>query len=135
MAARLAKRLGLALAIAGVEVLIRVNAQIQQHFRQVKKWTKRCLVNKQQHDCLTQSDYRLAEDIEEFRCPISHEVMRRPVRTPHGHCFDAKAIKKWLRQNCTCPITRQVLSASQLIPCTSLAQQITQHILQKKAAV
>ncbi|KAI4365765.1 hypothetical protein MLD38_021723 [Melastoma candidum] len=54
---------------------------------------------------------------EEFRCPISKEVMRDPVIVSTGQTYDRFSIQKWLKAgNRTCPLTRQVLSNMVLTP-------------------
>ena len=32
-----------------------------------------------------------------FKCPISHDVMKDPVRTVDGHVFEREAITEWFR--------------------------------------
>ncbi|KAI4319292.1 hypothetical protein MLD38_032912 [Melastoma candidum] len=54
---------------------------------------------------------------EEFRCPISKEVMRDPVIVSTGQTYDRPSIQKWLKAgNRTCPLTQQVLSHKILTP-------------------
>ena len=40
-----------------------------------------------------------------FLCPITHEIMRCPLRDPEGHNYEASAIVKWLIQSKTSPLT------------------------------
>ncbi|KAA8550565.1 hypothetical protein F0562_002249 [Nyssa sinensis] len=48
---------------------------------------------------------------EEFRCPLSKELMRDPVIVATGQTYDRPFIQKWLKEgNRTCPRTQQVLS-------------------------
>uniref|UniRef100_A0A5B6YH20 RING-type E3 ubiquitin transferase n=1 Tax=Davidia involucrata TaxID=16924 RepID=A0A5B6YH20_DAVIN len=48
---------------------------------------------------------------EEFRCPLSKELMRDPVIVATGQTYDRPFIQKWLQEgNRTCPRTQQVLS-------------------------
>ncbi|KAK7255866.1 hypothetical protein RIF29_29291 [Crotalaria pallida] len=54
---------------------------------------------------------------DEFRCPISLELMKDPVIICTGQTYERACIKKWLEAgHGTCPKTRQVLSSSFLIP-------------------
>lgn len=54
---------------------------------------------------------------EEFRCPISKDVMRDPVVLSTGQTYDRPFIQKWLKEgNRTCPQTQQVLSHVVLTP-------------------
>ncbi|KAF8006792.1 hypothetical protein BT93_K0952 [Corymbia citriodora subsp. variegata] len=54
---------------------------------------------------------------EEYRCPISKELMRDPVIVATGQTYDRPSIQKWLKAgNRTCPQTQQVLSHTILTP-------------------
>ncbi|KAJ8748228.1 hypothetical protein K2173_000636 [Erythroxylum novogranatense] len=54
---------------------------------------------------------------EEFKCPLSKELMRDPVILSTGQTYDRPFIQKWLKAgNRTCPLTQQVLSHTLLIP-------------------
>ena len=58
------------------------------------------------------------------RCPITHQLMRDPVRTcewnasrPDCHVYERKAIEKWLRNKRTSPWTNLPLENITLEPC------------------
>ncbi|KAL3616313.1 hypothetical protein CASFOL_039703 [Castilleja foliolosa] len=54
---------------------------------------------------------------EEFKCPLSKELMRDPVIIASGQTFDRPFIQKWLKSgNRTCPKTQQVLTHTILTP-------------------
>ncbi|KAL5540582.1 hypothetical protein UlMin_043531 [Ulmus minor] len=54
---------------------------------------------------------------EEFKCPISRELMRDPVILATGQTYDRAFIERWLNEgNRTCPQTQQVLPHTNLIP-------------------
>ncbi|KAJ4956255.1 hypothetical protein NE237_013038 [Protea cynaroides] len=54
---------------------------------------------------------------EQFRCPLSKELMRDPVILATGQTYDRPFIQKWLKEgNRTCPVTQQVLSHTLLTP-------------------
>ncbi|EPS72799.1 hypothetical protein M569_01957 [Genlisea aurea] len=54
---------------------------------------------------------------EEFKCPLSKELMKDPVIIASGQTFDRPFINKWLKSgNRTCPQTLQVLSHTVLTP-------------------
>uniref|UniRef100_A0A1J3J2T1 RING-type E3 ubiquitin transferase n=1 Tax=Noccaea caerulescens TaxID=107243 RepID=A0A1J3J2T1_NOCCA len=54
---------------------------------------------------------------EEFRCPLSNELMRDPVVLSSGQTYDKLFIQKWLSSgNRTCPKTQQVLPHAALTP-------------------
>ena len=61
----------------------------------------------------------------EYICPISLEVMKHPVMDRNGNTFEKSAILEWLnRGNTHCPLTRQPLKPSALIPNYSLKLSI-----------
>ncbi|KAK7338834.1 hypothetical protein VNO77_19467 [Canavalia gladiata] len=54
---------------------------------------------------------------DEFRCPISLELMKDPVIICTGQTYERSCIKKWLKAgHGTCPKTQQILSSTVLIP-------------------
>ncbi|KAG2672622.1 hypothetical protein I3760_13G050800 [Carya illinoinensis] len=54
---------------------------------------------------------------EEFRCPLSKELMRDPVIVATGQTYERAFIQKWLKTgNRTCPVTQHVLSHTILTP-------------------
>lgn len=64
---------------------------------------------------------------EDFRCPISLDLMIDPVTVSTGHTYDRSSIEKWLKSgNTTCPKTGEKLFNSDLIPNTSLRKLIHQ---------
>ncbi|KAM7269482.1 hypothetical protein ACFE04_024979 [Oxalis oulophora] len=66
-------------------------------------------------------------DLDDFRCPISYEIMKDPVALCTGHTYDRSSILKWFRSgNYTCPITGEKLASTELVPNLTL-----QHIIQQ----
>ncbi|CAL1412157.1 unnamed protein product [Linum trigynum] len=64
---------------------------------------------------------------EEFKCPLSKELMRDPVILCTGQTYDRPFINKWLEAgNRTCPLTQQVLSHTDLTP-NHLIREIISH--------
>lgn len=61
-----------------------------------------------------------------FLCPISLEIMKDPVTLLTGITYDRVSIEKWLfsGKNNTCPVTKQVLSDSELTPNHTLRRLI-----------
>ncbi|KAK7293192.1 hypothetical protein RJT34_16055 [Clitoria ternatea] len=54
---------------------------------------------------------------DEFKCPLSKELMRDPVILASGQTYDRPFIQNWLNAgNRTCPLTHQVLSHTILTP-------------------
>ncbi|KAL2239244.1 U-box domain-containing protein 9 [Sesamum indicum] len=64
---------------------------------------------------------------EEFKCPLSKELMRDPVIIATGQTYDKPFIQKWLKAgNRTCPLTQQVLSHTILTPNHLIREMIMQ---------
>ncbi|KAK7347006.1 hypothetical protein VNO80_21530 [Phaseolus coccineus] len=64
---------------------------------------------------------------EDFRCPISLELMTDPVTVSTGQTYDRASIQKWLKAgNFTCPKTGEKLANTELVPNTSLKRLIQQ---------
>ena len=63
-------------------------------------------------------------DNSEFFCPITCAVMEDPVIDPDGNSYERKAIEEWLTRYAASPITRNALSADQLIPNRALRASI-----------
>jgi hypothetical protein len=51
-----------------------------------------------------------------LRCPITGDIMYNPVIASDGNTYERKAIKRWLKDHSTSPITRQPISKTGLIP-------------------
>lgn len=68
------------------------------------------------------------DDIEiphEFICPLTMEIFTDPLMNKRGINFERKAIVEWLnRGNDTCPLTREKLSYSSLIPNAKLRLRV-----------
>ncbi|CAH8345622.1 unnamed protein product [Eruca vesicaria subsp. sativa] len=73
----------------------------------------------------------------DFRCPISLEIMSDPVIIQSGHTFDRASIQKWIDSgNRTCPITKLPLSENpSLIPNHALRSLISNfaHVSPKES--
>ncbi|KAH6797455.1 hypothetical protein C2S52_022009 [Perilla frutescens var. hirtella] len=64
---------------------------------------------------------------EDFRCPISLELMTDPVTVSTGQTYDRVSIQKWLKSgNFVCPKTGEKLRSTELVPNTSLKKLIQQ---------
>ncbi len=55
-------------------------------------------------------------------CPITQDIMKEPVIDREGNTYEKSAILEWLKTNNNSPITRNVISASELIPNRALIQ-------------
>ncbi|RVW60576.1 U-box domain-containing protein 9 [Vitis vinifera] len=64
---------------------------------------------------------------QEFRCPISKQLMRDPVVVATGQTYDRPFIQKWLKDgHRTCPRTQQVLSHTILTPNNLVREMISE---------
>lgn len=82
-----------------------------------------------------QSEARISTEIisitclnpDDFRCPISLELMTDPVTISTGQTYDRASIHKWLKAgNKTCPKTGENLTNTELVPNTTLKKLIQQ---------
>ncbi|CAO2819093.1 unnamed protein product [Amaranthus hypochondriacus] len=64
---------------------------------------------------------------EDFRCPISLELMLDPVTISTGQTYDRASIQKWLKSgNLICPKTGEKLENTELVPNSALKKLIHQ---------
>ncbi|KAI5683473.1 hypothetical protein M9H77_04701 [Catharanthus roseus] len=64
---------------------------------------------------------------EDFRCPISLELMTDPVTVSTGQTYDRTSIQKWLKSgNLICPKTGEKLKSTELVPNSTLRRLIHQ---------
>ncbi|KAK7389048.1 hypothetical protein VNO78_23880 [Psophocarpus tetragonolobus] len=64
---------------------------------------------------------------QDFRCPISLDLMTDPVTVSTGQTYDRASIQKWLKAgNSTCPKTGEKLTNTDLVPNTTL-KRLIQH--------
>ena len=61
---------------------------------------------------------------DDYKCPITHEIMRDPVSTINGFTYERTAIKKWILIKETEPLTNLPLSSTILLPNTRLKEEI-----------
>jgi len=55
-------------------------------------------------------------------CPITQEVMKEPVIDREGNTYEKSAILEWLKSTNTSPVTRNIISAFELVPNRALIQ-------------
>ncbi|KAL7110298.1 hypothetical protein ACP275_05G016000 [Erythranthe tilingii] len=75
------------------------------------------------------SDQTIATSLksDDFRCPITLEIMADPVTISTGHTYDRSSISKWFGSgNRTCPITGEKLVCVDLVPNLALKRLIKQ---------
>ena len=66
----------------------------------------------------------------EFLCELNHHVMRKPVKTPEGHVFEAESIEAWLKQHNVCPVSGNPLFFEDLHVHTALKKRIQDYHIQ-----
>ncbi|TMW92560.1 hypothetical protein EJD97_012864 [Solanum chilense] len=67
-------------------------------------------------------------NLDDFRCPITLEIMSDPVTVASGHTYDRSSILKWFRAgNSTCPKTGERLTSVDLVPNLALKVLIKQY--------
>jgi hypothetical protein len=68
----------------------------------------------------------VGEDVPDFRCPITGEIMREPVMIDDGNSYERKAIEEWFceqerkrnpasAQRFTSPLTREVVTRKHVV--------------------
>ncbi len=66
------------------------------------------------------------DEPDDFRCPITHEIMTDPVVATDGHTYERNAIQDWFRAHNTSPYTGAVLDDRRLVPNISLRRFINE---------
>ena len=74
-------------------------------------------------------DPKTAEEEERFTCPLTYQVMDRPVRTIYGHVFERGALEEWLSTRSTCPLTRHPLTSTDFKDDDELRKEIDKRVL------
>ena len=65
---------------------------------------------------------------DDFRCPISLELMTDPVTIETGHTYDRSSILRWFRSgNQLCPKTGKRLSSIELVPNLAIRRLVHQY--------
>lgn len=72
-------------------------------------------------------DLNQLNDLNDFKCPITRELMKEPVVTHDGHTYERAAIEQWLASHNTSPLTGQPLEHKNLVPNRALKKIITQY--------
>ncbi|KAJ6710989.1 U BOX DOMAIN-CONTAINING [Salix koriyanagi] len=72
---------------------------------------------------------------EEFKCPLSKELMRDPVVLSTGQTYDRPFIQKWLKAgNRTCPLTQQGITEADRDHFLSLLEKLSLTLPEQKDA-
>ncbi|CAD7949707.1 unnamed protein product [Amoebophrya sp. A120] len=73
--------------------------------------------------------------LDDFKCPIMHELMEDPVCTNDGHTYERSAIAEWFRTgNKTSPITGKTLKFTTLRTNHALRKAIAAYLAERVAA-
>ena len=68
-------------------------------------------------------------DIDEvLKCPITLSFFADPVITPSGQTYEGQAIRQWIQENNTDPLSRDTLDVTQLRPNTAIKQIVDELI-------
>ncbi|CAI0474887.1 unnamed protein product [Linum tenue] len=74
----------------------------------------------------TDENHKVLVIPDDFRCPISLELMKDPVIVSTGQTYERTCIEKWLETHGTCPKTQQSLAGTTLTPNYVLRSLIAQ---------
>lgn len=72
---------------------------------------------------------------QEFMCPITQDLMVSPVICRDGITYEESAIRQWLQFHNTSPVTREHLSALDLIPNRALKSTIEEYLKQNQIRI
>ena len=61
------------------------------------------------------TEYNKEEREQEFKCPITKNIMEEPVITPYGTTYEKNAIIDWIKKNKTDFITKNALNEDMLV--------------------
>lgn len=85
-------------------------------------------IDKKNDNTYSSSDVIRHLNCEDFKCPISLEIMSDPVTIQTGHTYDRSSILKWFKsRNPTCPKTGEKLKNKDMVPNLALKQLISQY--------
>ena len=65
-------------------------------------------------------------EIEQFVCPITHQMIKQPATTCYGHLYEHAAIKEWVEAKGKCPLTQKPLRPNQIFPQYSVKEAIAE---------
>lgn len=78
-----------------------------------------------QQDINTFNNFEDTEVPDEYVCPITHEIMREPVKCSDGFIYEKAAINEWfLCGKYTSPMTNASLSDTSITPAIALRNAI-----------
>ena len=65
---------------------------------------------------------------DDYRCPITYQIMEDPVVALDGHSYERKAIEEWFNRCTRSPMTNQVLVATTVMPNHTLKKLISTFV-------
>ena len=94
----------------------RLEEKLSKHEAEREKLAEKYRTLKQRfQDRLRLRDLANDQIEDEFRCPITHEIMNFPVIAADSFSYEQAAIERWLRERKTSPLTGLALPHHQLL--------------------
>ena len=94
----------------------RLEEKLAKHEAEREKLAEKYRTLKQRfQDRLRLRDLANDQIEDEFRCPITHEIMNFPVIAADGFSYEQAAIERWLQERKTSPLTGQALPHYRLL--------------------
>lgn len=85
-------------------------------------------------DHMSDDDSGDEEMPQNYRCPISHAIMKDPVMAADGHSYERSALEEWLASGkTTSPMTSIPLVSTSLIPNHALRGAIAEYLAKQSA--
>ncbi|KAH8085014.1 ubiquitin-protein transferase [Aureococcus anophagefferens] len=75
------------------------------------------------------------DEVPDFACPITTELMKDPVFAADGHTYERCAIALWFERKNTSPVTNAPLRNADLIPNHAMKSMIAEFLEQSRALV
>ncbi|KAK3245554.1 hypothetical protein CYMTET_44883 [Cymbomonas tetramitiformis] len=72
----------------------------------------------------TAANQALSDTPDEYKCPITTEIMLDPVIAMDGHTYEREAIELWLGQHRTSPMTNEEMPSNAVVPNINLKKLI-----------
>eukprot|EP00638_Chattonella_subsalsa_P017353 CAMPEP_0117817080 /NCGR_PEP_ID=MMETSP0949-20121206/426_1 /TAXON_ID=44440 /ORGANISM="Chattonella subsalsa, Strain CCMP2191" /LENGTH=577 /DNA_ID=CAMNT_0005655309 /DNA_START=36 /DNA_END=1765 /DNA_ORIENTATION=- len=67
------------------------------------------------------------EALKSFICPITREIMKKPVVAADGHSYEHSAITKWMSAHSVSPLTRKPMARTTVLPNLTLQKAIEEY--------
>lgn len=73
---------------------------------------------------ITKKIKEVERQLDKYRCPISHEIMKDPVLAKDGHTYERSKILEWIQRDQTSPFTRENLQIKEIFPNLAVKDEI-----------